>query len=108
MTKMLKEILEQPIALKEIESNNKNILEALVKNLNERNIKHTLFAARGTSDHACIFGQYILGLYKGVVAALAIPSSITLYGGTLDLEDYLIIGVSQSGKAADALAVIEQ
>jgi fructoselysine-6-P-deglycase FrlB-like protein len=47
-------------------------------------------------------------LYKGVVAALAIPSSITLYGGTLDLEDYLIIGVSQSGKAADALAVIEQ
>jgi len=108
MTKMLKEILEQPIILAGIEKENEATLKSIVKELNERNIKHVLFAGRGTSDHASIYGQYLLGIYKGVVSALAIPSCITLYDGKLDLKNDMVIGVSQSGKAADALAVIEQ
>lgn len=108
MTKMLKEIQEQPKVLAGIEEANKSILNALVRELNERQIKHVVFAARGTSDHASIYGQYLLGIYKGVVSALAIPSCITLYDGRLDFSQDLVIGVSQSGKAADALAVIER
>jgi glucosamine--fructose-6-phosphate aminotransferase (isomerizing) len=108
MTKMLKEILEQPKVLAGIEKTNENILKELVLELKEKNIKHAVFAGRGTSDHASIYGQYLFGIYKGVVAALAIPSCITLYNGKLDLSGDLVIGVSQSGKAADALAVIEQ
>jgi glucosamine--fructose-6-phosphate aminotransferase (isomerizing) len=108
MTKMLKEILEQPKVLAEVEKANEATLKALVKELNEKKINHAVFAARGTSDHASIYGQYLLGIYKGVVSGLAIPSCITLYNGKLDLSSDLVIGVSQSGKAADALAVIER
>lgn len=108
MTKMLKEILEQPTVLAGVEKENEATLKALVNELNERKINHTVFAARGTSDHASIYGQYLLGIYKGVVCALAIPSCITLYNGKLDLSGDLVIGVSQSGEAADALAVIER
>lgn len=108
MTKMLKEILEQPNVLENIEKANADVLKALVKELNDRKINHAVFAARGTSDHASIYGQYLLGIYKGVVSSLAIPSCITLYEGKLDLSSDLVIGVSQSGKAADALAVIER
>ncbi|MHB1483461.1 MAG: SIS domain-containing protein [Saccharofermentanales bacterium] len=108
MTKMLEEIMEQPEVLAGIEIINKPTLTALVAELNERKTKHVVFAGRGTSDHASIYGQYLLGIYKGAVSALAIPSCITLYDGKLDFSDDLIIGVSQSGKAADALAVIER
>ncbi len=108
MTKMLKEIYEQPKVLSGIEKENKTTLNLLVKELKERNIGHAVFAARGTSDHASIYGQYLLGIYQGVVSALAIPSCITLYNGKLDLSNDLVIGVSQSGKAADAYAIIER
>ncbi|MEG0771497.1 MAG: SIS domain-containing protein [Clostridia bacterium] len=108
MTKMLKEILEQPSVLGNVEKANESTLKALVSELNERKVTHATFAARGTSDHASIYGQYVLGKFKGVVSSLALPSCITLYDGKLSLENDLVFGVSQSGKAADALAVIEQ
>lgn len=39
---------------------------------------------------------------------LALPSLITLYEKELDLSSVFTVGISQSGKAADALAVIER
>ena len=36
------------------------------------------------------------------------PSVVTAYDGKLCLKDALVIGVSQSGKAADVLAVMEK
>lgn len=108
ITKMKKEILEQPEVLSGIEKANVETLKALVKELNIRKIKHVVFAGRGTSDHASIYGQYMLGIYQGAVSALAVPSCITLYDGRLDFSEDLVIGVSQSGRAADALAVIER
>jgi len=107
MTKMLNEIFQQPKVLEGIENENKDILTALVKELNEKKINHAVLSGRGTSDHAAVYGQYMLGIYKNVVTALAIPSCITLYNGKPDMANDLVIGISQSGEAADALAVIE-
>lgn len=107
MTKMLKEIFQQPEVLGGIERENKDVLEELVKELNSKKIDHAVLSARGSSDHAAVYGQYLLGIYKGVVSALAIPSCITLYGGKPDMARDLVIGISQSGEAADVLAVLE-
>jgi glucosamine--fructose-6-phosphate aminotransferase (isomerizing) len=107
MTKMLNEIFQQPKVLEGIENENKDTLTALVKELNEKKINHAVLSGRGTSDHAAVYGQYMLGIYKNVVTALAIPSCITLYNGKPDMANDLVIGISQSGEAADALAVIE-
>lgn len=108
MTKMLDEILQQPKVLASIEEANKSTLEALTTELNDRKVTHAVMAARGSSDHAAIYGQYLFGVYKGVVASLATPSALTLYGAKLDMANDLVIGISQSGKAADVLAYIEK
>lgn len=106
MTKMLSEILEQPKVLKELYSKNETVLKNLAADIRKRNIKHAVFAARGTSDHASTYAKYLLGIYCGMSSALAVPSAITLYGANFDFTNDLVVGVSQSGKAADALEVI--
>lgn len=108
MTKMLQEIGEQAAVLRGLEEANRETLTALTAVLRERRITHAVFTARGTSDHASIFGQYLLGITGGVVSALALPSCVTLYGGQFCFENDLVVGVSQSGKAADGLAVLNQ
>ena len=108
MSKMYEEIYQQPGVLLEIEKNNEIVLKDLVSELNERKIDHVVLAARGSSDHAAIFGQYLMSIYKGAVCSLAQVSTITIYNSQLSVENDLIIGVSQSGKAEDVLAIIEQ
>ena len=108
MTKMLQEIGQQAAVLRGLEEANRSTLTELAAVLRQRQVTHAVFAARGTSDHASIFAQYLLGITGGTVSALALPSCITLYGGKFVFENDLVVGVSQSGKAADGLAVIEQ
>lgn len=107
-TIMLQEILSQPRVLAGLEAANKEVLTALAQQLRSRGIHHVLFAGRGTSDHASIYGQYLLTVTCGAVCALAQPSAQTLYGAKPDMRDTLVVGVSQSGAAADALAVMQR
>lgn len=107
MTEMLKEINEQQTVLDGIEEANKETIKNLVAELRSRNITKAVFSGRGTSDHAGIYGQYLLGIYKGIVSSSATPSCISAYGASMCFEDCLVVGVSQSGQAADALAVIK-
>ncbi len=108
MTKMEKEIFEQPKVLSSLKATNDSTLKNLVTDIKQRDIKLVYFAARGTSDHASIYASYLISTYVGVPTALALPSVITAYDGKLNLKDALVIGVSQSGKAADVLAVMER
>ena len=108
MTKMEKEILEQPKVLASLKAANETTLTNLVLNIKQRDIRMVYFAARGTSDHASIYASYIISSLVGIPTALALPSVVTAYNGKLNLKDALVIGVSQSGKAADVLAVMER
>ena len=42
------------------------------------------------------------------MVALAAPSAITLYGARPDMADALVIGISQSGRSPDIVAVLEE
>lgn len=106
MTKMMQEIKEQPGVIARLEETNRETLVRLTEELKAKNIKQVLFTGRGTSDHACVYAQYLLGAKYGVLTSQALPSCITAYGGSVDTENLLAIGVSQSGCAADALAVL--
>ncbi len=108
MTLMHQEIMEQPGVLARLYDRNRDTLRAVVDELNARGITKALFAARGTSEHAAIYAQYLLGVYRGVVGALALPSSIAAYGAKLSLSDFLVAGISQSGRATDALMVLAE
>ncbi|MBE6608233.1 MAG: SIS domain-containing protein [Ruminococcaceae bacterium] len=108
-TKMHSEILENPRVIAQLEEANKETLISLANELKSRGVKHITFAARGTSDHASIYGQYLMTILGGKVVALAVPSALTVYGGKPQFSsDDLVIGVSQSGAAEDVLAVMEE
>ena len=59
---------------------------------------HFVVAARGSSDNAALFFQYMVGAELGKVAALATPS---LYeaGAPMDLAGALVVAISQSGRS---------
>ena len=68
--------------------------------------RHVVFTARGTSDHAALYGAYLSEIRLGVPAGLASPSAVTVYGARPDLAGALVIGVSQSGGSADLVEEI--
>ena len=65
------------------------------------------FAARGSSDHAAIYGQYLAQSLLGVPAAMATPSMATVYGRNVHAPNTCLVAVSQSGASPDLVATLE-
>jgi glutamine---fructose-6-phosphate transaminase (isomerizing) len=72
-----------------------------------RGPRNVLFVARGTSDHAALYGAYLSEIRLGLPVASASPSAITLYGAKPDFTGTLVIGVSQSGGSPDLTGVLK-
>jgi glucosamine--fructose-6-phosphate aminotransferase (isomerizing) len=82
------------------------IADHIAGRLADREIDHVVIAARGTSDHAAIYAQYLFGAHLRLPVALATPSLISLYGVEPRLDRSLVIGVSQSGQSPDIVGVV--
>lgn len=106
MSIMLDEIYEQPRAVAAAVEREYATVSALVSELNAREIRHVIIAARGTSDNAATYAKYLLEIVKGVPVALAAPSVYTLYDAQIDLKGSLVIGISQSGQATDVVQTL--
>lgn len=105
--RMLREIHEQPQAIRAtLEREGPRIAEVAAI-LRERCPRFVILAARGTSDNAGTYLRYIVGAVNGVVVAPAAPSLLTVYGSQMHIEDAVVIGISQSGKATDVIEVLE-
>lgn len=101
------EIYEQPAAAaRQIESG-RDAMRVLAAALRSQRIDSVVVAARGTSDHAAIYAQYLLGVYHRLPVALAAPSLGSIYGVVPRLERALVIGISQSGASPDIVGVVE-
>lgn len=107
MINLEKEIRQQPSVLASLLEKNKTTLEALASELKTKNINNIYFAARGTSDHACVYAQYLFGIVMGIPCTLGTPSIFTQYGRDIKFNNSLVIGVSQSGRAEDVNCVLE-
>jgi glucosamine--fructose-6-phosphate aminotransferase (isomerizing) len=104
------EIREQPAVadalLREGLADVEAIAERLAGRLADRAIDHVVIAARGSSDHAAIYAQYLFGAHLRLPVALATPSLISLYGVEPRFDRSLVIGISQSGRSPDIVGVI--
>lgn len=107
MSQMLAEIRQQPAALDRTLRGEWKKIERLKRTLAARRPRMIVLAARGTSDNAAQFGRYLLELSTGIPVSLAAPSIYTLYGGTIDFSDVLVVGISQSGESTDTNRVLE-
>lgn len=107
MVKMWEEILEQPEVLKRTIETNKAVIDELIRDLKSREIYSVVIAARGTSDHAAVYAKYAIETLIGLPVSLAAPSVFTMYNKQVDMKNSFVIGISQSGKAADAIEVVK-
>ncbi len=105
-THMLDEVREQPEAVRRTLANTGDAVRQVAQEAKQRGIDVILLAARGTSDHAALYGQYLFQYLNGIPVALATPSLFTLYGASLRLERALVVGVSQSGESTDIVEVV--
>src|SRR5919201_133181 len=68
----------------------------------------TVLVARGSSDHAAIYGRYLLEPATGRPVALAAPSLYTLYDAPVDYSGFLVVAVSQSGRTPEIATMVER
>jgi glucosamine--fructose-6-phosphate aminotransferase (isomerizing) len=101
------EILEQPEVAARFLRRAPEIVGPLADTIRDRGCEQVVIAARGTSDHAAIYAQYVLGVRHGLSVGLGTPSVISLYRAEPRLDRALVVGISQSGASPDVVAVIE-
>jgi glucosamine--fructose-6-phosphate aminotransferase (isomerizing) len=102
------EIFEQPERLASLLENRKPIAIEIAKAIQARNIPYAFLAARGTSDNAGRYANYLWGAHNGIPLALATPSLFTYYQCPPHLKNALVVGVSQSGQSPDIVSVLEE
>lgn len=106
-TRMWQELCESPAFLDTLAVKNHETFRALAETLQKRRIDCIYTAARGTSGHAMMYFRYLTESLAGIPVASGAPSVLTIYGGKLRFENALVVACSQSGRAADALEVIQ-
>ncbi|HYM11814.1 MAG TPA: SIS domain-containing protein, partial [Bryobacterales bacterium] len=107
MSIMIREIEEQPQALERTFRREFPRLRRFRRALERRPPPWIVLVARGTSDNAALFGQYLLEITTGTLVSLAAPSVLTLYRSGLRWQDSLVVGISQSGESTDTNLFLE-
>jgi len=107
-TRLRQEIFEQPSVLRRLLSTQRPAAEALAEAVRQRGVSQVVIAARGTSDNAGRYAQYLLGAMNGLVVALATPSLFTYYHRPPRFHNTLVLGISQSGRSPDVIAVLAE
>jgi glucosamine--fructose-6-phosphate aminotransferase (isomerizing) len=102
------EILEQPGCLSDLLLNQRETAEKIAGVIRERDIRSVFLAARGTSDNAGRYANYLWGAHNSLPLALATPSLFTYYNRPPKLNDALVVGISQSGQSPDIVSVLNE
>jgi glucosamine--fructose-6-phosphate aminotransferase (isomerizing) len=99
MSQVEREIHEQP--------EGREAVEEVAAQVRAYGPRFVVFAARGSSDNAARYAQYLFGTHYRLPVCLATPSLFTCYEEAPSLADALVVGVSQSGQSPDIVAVVE-
>jgi glucosamine--fructose-6-phosphate aminotransferase (isomerizing) len=108
VTIMEKEIAEQPEALARTLEKNQQELDALCRDIRGRAIRTVMIAARGSSDNAGVYANYLFQAFNGLPVAMATPSLYTFYHTPPRLEGVFVLGISQSGESEDIVEVMAE
>ena len=107
-THLHQEIHQQPAVLRRLLDEEEATAQALADLVRGRAIDHVVIAARGTSDNAGRYAQYVLGSHNGLSVGLAAPSLFTIYRRPPRFGNALVLGISQSGQSPDIVAVLAE
>ncbi|NVK24757.1 MAG: SIS domain-containing protein [Gammaproteobacteria bacterium] len=109
---MISQLIEQdaretPDCIKQQLIENESVAAELGERLRELSPKFILMVGRGSSDHAGVFGKYLIEIEMSTPVVAAAPSVKTVYSCELNLAGSAVILISQSGKASDILSQAE-
>lgn len=102
------EILEQPAVLRGLIEREREQIERLAALIREAQPRYIMLVARGSSDNAARYGQYLFGTANQMPVALATPSLYTVYNQPPRMEGALVLAISQSGQSPDIVAVVDE
>ena len=110
-TFMLKEIYEQPEAVRETIGDRVRghdlVLDALgISELEIQNLRRIVIVAAGTSYHAAVVGRYVIEEWARVPVEPDIASE-WIYRNPVLSKDTLVIGISQSGESRDTVNAVK-
>jgi len=100
------EIRQQPRTLRRLLEVNRGQVGSLAGLLD--GVSHVLVAARGTSDNAARYAQYVWGARNRLAVGLTTPSLFGPLEASPDLDGALVVGISQSGQSPDLVAVLTE
>ena len=104
---MAAEMAQQPRTLQTLLARREEIVGVVQCVLPDELAGITL-VARGSSDHAAIYGRYLLEMTAQRPAALVAPSIHTLYAADVDHTGYLAVAISQSGRTPEIITVLHR
>jgi len=102
------EIFEQPDTMQNLLAKQQAEVSRIASEIRRREVGYVFLAARGTSDNAGRYANYLWGAHNGLPVALAAPSLFTFYGQPPHLKGALVVGVSQSGQSPDIVSVVAE
>lgn len=108
MSHLEQEINEQPAVLGRLLAEEAGRAREIAQAVERRRPQFIYLAARGTSDHAGTYAEYLLPGCCGVPVALATPSLYTIYRQPPRLQGALVVGISQSGHSPDIVEVVAE
>ncbi len=107
-THLYREIREQPDVLRRLLDQEEATTLALADLIRARGVDHIVIAARGTSDNAGRYAQYVFGSINSLSVGLAAPSLFSIYHRPPRFGNALVLGISQSGKSPDIVSVLAE
>jgi glucosamine--fructose-6-phosphate aminotransferase (isomerizing) len=108
MSHLRDEIHEQPDVLTRLLDEQADTATEIAAKIRARDLTYAIFAARGTSDNAARYAQYLFGALNRMPVALATPSLFSTYNTPPQMHNALVLGISQSGQSPDIVAVVEE
>lgn len=106
-TLMRTEALEAPRVVEEQFSENQQILDEVAQYLNQKNPYSIVSIARGSSDHAAQYLNYLVTAKMGKLTTSLSMSALTHYQAELDVSKSIGVAISQSGQSPDVIKPIE-
>lgn len=103
---LLSEIQEQPSAVERMIERNADIVSDLTTLV--KGVTHVVIAARGTSNTAARYAQYVWGARNRLAVGSTTPSLFGPLQSPPDLTDALVVGISQSGQSPDLVEVLAE
>jgi Glucosamine 6-phosphate synthetase, contains amidotransferase and phosphosugar isomerase domains len=103
---MRAEIADQPRRWADLADLGRGDLEAAAALIRDRTPELMVFIARGSSDHAAQYGQYLAHNLLGIPGQLATPGTTTVYHREVRYPASVGLAISQSGESPDLLETV--